>query len=46
MLLGVPLKIGLGLSILFLVLKYWPPMLDRFFLHSMELSHSLLLQAR
>lgn len=46
LLLGVPLKIGLGLGILFIALKYWPAMLDRFFLHSMELSHRLLLEAR
>ncbi len=46
MLLGPPLKTLLALSILFVALKYWPSMLDRFFLHSMDLSDQLLLQAR
>ena len=46
MLLGPPLKTLLGLGILFFALKYWPAMLDRFFLHSMELSNRLLEQAR
>lgn len=46
MLLGVPLKIGLGLAILFVALKYWPAMLDRLFLHSMDLSNDLILRAR
>ena len=46
MLLGPPLKTLLGMSILFVALKYWPAMLDRFFLHSMKLSNVLLEQAR
>lgn len=46
MLLGTPLKTLLGLSILFLALKYWPAMLNRFFLNSMELSDRLLVLAR
>ncbi len=46
MMLGPPVKTLLGLSILFAALKYWPAMLDRFFLHSMELSNRLLLEAR
>lgn len=46
MLLGPPIKTMLGLSILFVALKYWPAMLDRFFLGSMELSNGLLQQAR
>lgn len=46
MLLGPPIKTLLGLSILFVALKYWPAMLDRFFLNSLELSNRLLEQAR
>lgn len=46
MLLGTPLKTLLGLSILFVALKYWPAMLNRFFLNSMELSDRLLVLAR
>ena len=46
MMLGPPIKTLLGLSILFVALKYWPAMLDRFFLNSMELSNHLLEQAR
>ena len=45
MLLGTPIKTMLGLSILFFALKYWPAMLDRFFMSSMELSNRLLQQA-
>lgn len=44
MMLGPPIKTLLGLSILFVALKYWPAMLDRFFLSSMELSNRLLEQ--
>ena len=46
MMIGPPIKTLLGLAILFMALKYWPPMLDRFFLSSMELSTRLLEQAR
>ncbi len=46
MMLGPPIKTLLGLAILFVALKFWPPMLDRFFLHSLELSNRLLTQAR
>lgn len=46
MALGTPLKTLLGLAILFLGLRYWPAMLDRFFLSSMELSNRMLVQAR
>ena len=46
MMLGTPFKTMLGLGILFVALKYWPAMLDRFFLSSMELSSRLLEQAR
>lgn len=46
MMLGPPIKTLLGLSILFVALKYWPAMLDRLFLSSMELSNHLLMQAR
>ncbi len=46
MLLGPPLKTLLGLAVLFAALKYWPAMLDRFFLHSMQLSDRLLMEAR
>lgn len=46
MLLGTPIKTLLGLSLLFLALKYWPGMLERYFLGSMELSNRLLLEAR
>ncbi len=46
MMLGVPIKTLLGLGVLFVALKYWPPMLDRFFLLSMQLSDTLLQQAR
>jgi flagellar biosynthetic protein FliR len=46
MLLGPPVKTLLALAILFVALKYWPPMLERFFLHSMDLSNQLLQQAR
>ena len=46
MLLGPPLKTLIGLAVLFAALKYWPAMLDRFFLHSMQLSDRLLMEAR
>lgn len=46
MMLGPPIKTLLGLAILFVALKYWPGMLDRFFQSSMELSNRLLQQAR
>ncbi len=46
MMLGTPIKTMLGLGILFAALKYWPAMLDRFFLSSIELSNRLLEQAR
>ena len=46
MMLGPPVKTLLGFAILFVALKYWPAMLDRFFLHSLELSNRLLLEAR
>ena len=46
MLLGTPIKTILGLSLLFVALKYWPGMLERYFLGSMDLSHQLLLEAR
>ncbi len=46
MMLGPPIKTLLGLAILFVALKYWPAMLDRLFLSSMELSNHLLEQAR
>lgn len=46
MMLGPPIKTLLGLAILYVALKYWPAMLDRFFLHSMELSDRLLQEAR
>ena len=46
MMLGPPIKTLLGLAVLFVALKYWPPMLDRFFLSSMELSNRLLEQTR
>ncbi len=46
MMLGPPIKTMLALAILFVALKYWPAMLDRFFLNSMELSNRLLEQAR
>ncbi len=46
MMLGPPVKTLLGLAILFVALKYWPAMLDRLFLSSMELSNHLLEQAR
>jgi flagellar biosynthesis protein FliR len=46
MLLGTPLKTLLGLTLLFFALKYWPGMLERLFLHSMQLSDHLLLEAR
>ena len=46
MLLGTPLKTLLGLTLLFFALKYWPGMLERWFLGSMELSNRLLLEAR
>lgn len=46
MIIGVPIKTLLGLGVLFVALKYWPPMLDRFFLNSMQLSDRLLQQAR
>lgn len=46
MALGTPLKTLLGLSVLFAALKFWPSLLERFFLHSMQLSNRLLLEAR
>lgn len=46
MLLGPPIKTLLGLAILFVALKYWPAMLDQFFLSSMKLSDQLLQQAQ
>lgn len=46
MLIGVPVKTMLGLAVLFAALRYWPAMLDRFFLHSMQLSDRLLQHAR
>jgi flagellar biosynthesis protein FliR len=46
MLLGPPIKMLLGLAVLFAALKYWPVMLDRFFQSSSELSDHLLLLAR
>ena len=46
MMLGPPIKTLLALGILFFALKYWPAMLDRFFLSSMELSNRLLQEAR
>ncbi len=46
MLLGTPVKTLLALSILYLALKYWPAMLNRFFQSSMELSDRLLVLAR
>lgn len=42
MLLGPLVKSLLGLVVLFFALKYWPAMLDRFFLSSMQLSNHLL----
>ncbi|MGI4755499.1 MAG: flagellar biosynthetic protein FliR [Janthinobacterium lividum] len=42
MLLGPPIKTLLGLGILFAALRYWPSLLDRFFLSSIELSDQLL----
>ena len=46
MMLGVPIKTLLGLSVLFVALKYWPPMLERFFALSMQISDTLLREAR
>jgi flagellar biosynthesis protein FliR len=46
MLLGPPVKTLLGLGVLFAALKYWPAMLDRFFLNSLQLSDHLLVLAR
>jgi flagellar biosynthetic protein FliR len=46
MLLGPPLKTLLGLGLLFAALKYWPAMLDRFFLNSLQLSDRLLVLVR
>lgn len=46
MLLGHPLKTMLALGVLFAALKYWPALLDRFFLQSLELSDRLLALAR
>ncbi len=46
MALGTPLKTLLGLAILFAALKYWPAMLDRFFLASLRLSDRLVMEAR
>jgi flagellar biosynthetic protein FliR len=46
MLLGPPLKTLLGLGVLFAALKYWPAMLERYFLGSMQLSDHLLVLAR
>ena len=45
MMLGPPIKTMLALGILFVTLKYWPAMLDRFFLSSMEVSDRLLREA-
>lgn len=46
MLLGPPVKMLLGLAVLFAALKYWPAMLANFFESSMNLSNHLLLVAR
>ena len=46
MLLGPPVKMLVGLAVLFAALKYWPSMLARFFESSMNLSNHLLLLAR
>ncbi|MGI4854667.1 MAG: flagellar biosynthetic protein FliR [Janthinobacterium lividum] len=42
MLLGPPIKTLLGLGVLFAALRYWPSLLDRFFLNSIQLSDQLL----
>jgi flagellar biosynthetic protein FliR len=42
MLLGPAVKSLLGLAVLFVTLRYWPAMLDRFFMNSMQLSNQLL----
>ena len=42
MLLGSPVKTLLGLGVLFAALKYWPAMLEHFFLNSLQLSDRLL----
>ena len=46
MLIGPPLKTMLGLAVLFVALRYWPSMLDRFFMNSMQMSDGLLSMAR
>lgn len=46
MLLGVPIKVVVGLLVLFAALKYWPAVLERFFDMSMQLSQRLMLLAR
>jgi flagellar biosynthetic protein FliR len=46
MLLGAPVKILLGFAVLYAALKYWPSILERFFVMSMQLSERLLLLAR
>lgn len=46
MLLGSPVKILLGFAVLYAALKYWPSILERFFVMSMHLSERLLLLAR
>ena len=42
MVLGPPLKTLLGLGVLFAALRYWPPLLERFFSSSIELSDTLM----
>ena len=46
MLVGNPLKTMIGLGVLFAALKYWPALLEGFFLHSLQLSDNLLVLAR
>jgi len=46
MLLGQPIKVLLGLAILFAALRYWPTMLARFFESTAELTNRLLILAR
>lgn len=46
MLLGPPVKTLIGVGLLFVALKYWPPLLDHLFLASIDLSNRLLLQTR
>lgn len=42
MVLGPPLKTLLGIGILFAAMRYWPPLLERFFSSSIQLSNTLL----